>query len=390
MAAQTLNRYGTAQQIGRKANRLSYDYKDLTKSDLDCVADILVASPAEATAATLFEEATSAMIARLPKNLRCKHSWLSTFCAKHRKLNPLPIISLWRIVRHTVVDELRKTLSPLTQTGQVPPEKALFADALRSHDWHNTGCEACSIVSMAEKVALVIAVAAIHLTILSPANWRKSKRVYFLERLLQGRHSSGNDDHSVVKIYTAIRTAVQNPANPGSLSAHYSDALPSGTSSGAPITSSRPLHDPPWAATAFSTYENGNMASTVPLESAPVNDNEEEEGVCMTDNTDDLFADPIPGTESLETGSIMIGNEVQDLFEDEPASAAVDSIWRFRPVSRASQRLDNIWLPQSKYVGAAPALKRERSLCPVLRVGKNGEVKGPFDPASKSYTRRHL
>ncbi|KAK4556773.1 hypothetical protein LTR86_006344 [Recurvomyces mirabilis] len=384
MAAQALNRYGPAQQTGKKASRLSCDYKDLTKSDLDCLADILIASPAEATAARSFDEATNAMIARLPKNLRCKHSWLSTFCAKHKKLNPLPIISLWKIIRHTVVHELEKTLLPLTQTGQIPPVKTSFVDALRSHDWQDLGCEACSIVSMAEKAALVIAVAAIQLTILSAANWRKSKRVYFLERLLQGRHSSGNDENSVVKIYTALQTALRGPLNSGSFSAHHSEALPSDTSSGASMTGSRHPHDPPWAATAFSTNGNGTLASTLPLESARVEDGEEDEAIRMADNINDLFADPVPGTESLETGSIMIGNDVQDLFEDEPTPAAVDSVWKFRPVSRASQRLDNVWLPQTKYGGVAPALKRERSLRPVLRLGRNGEVKGPFDPASKS------
>ncbi|RMY22224.1 hypothetical protein D0867_02856 [Hortaea werneckii] len=117
--------------------------------------------------------------------------WLSTFCRHHRNLTSLPLISLWNAIR----DEVLRELATVWTNVALSPAHAHLIDRIRNFpgfDHHRVSkrwCAACSLASLAGDNDLLIAVGAVVLAALSRTNWKKSKRVLFLQGLLGGQMS---------------------------------------------------------------------------------------------------------------------------------------------------------------------------------------------------------
>ncbi|KAK4545198.1 hypothetical protein LTR36_003377 [Oleoguttula mirabilis] len=169
-------------------------YADLGKKDIALLASVFAAAPARNSSAyAAFERMTLQLITELPPHLRSKISFLTALCSQHKKLNPLPIISLWNAIRREVDSELATIWS---RVGLTPAQSHFITRAMQ-HPWYSQSskCAACSLSQLAADVDLVIAVGAITLATLSPRNWKRSKRVFFLQSLLIGRaqadHAAG-------------------------------------------------------------------------------------------------------------------------------------------------------------------------------------------------------
>ncbi|RMY61730.1 hypothetical protein D0863_11189 [Hortaea werneckii] len=174
------------------------EYRDLNRANISLLAPILAVDP---TNPNFPRQTTKYQISQLPDHLLATIPWLSTFCPDHRKLNSLPIISLWNAIRDEVLHELASTWTNV----DLNPAHARFIDRVRHFPRFDQKlpkrcCAACSLASMAGDNDLLIAVGAVMLATLSRRNWRKSKRVLFLQVLLSGRTSTSHGRGPVVKM----------------------------------------------------------------------------------------------------------------------------------------------------------------------------------------------
>ncbi|KAK4929958.1 hypothetical protein LTR49_003585 [Elasticomyces elasticus] len=156
-------------------------YTDLTKADITALAPVLM--PPLFGNTSEFIDKTKQMITDLPSHLRCKVPRLTTFCSTHKRLNPLPLISLHNSIERDVEHELQTYWISLTTEGTLTATHEQLITRLKSHIEHvrTSECAACAIASLAADPELVIAIGAITIATLSPGNWQKSKRVFFLE-----------------------------------------------------------------------------------------------------------------------------------------------------------------------------------------------------------------
>ncbi|GAB1731044.1 hypothetical protein NU195Hw_g3752t1 [Hortaea werneckii] len=174
------------------------EYRDLNRADISLLAPILAVDP---TNPNFPGQTTKHQVSQLPSHLLATIPWLSTFCPVHRKLNSLPIISLWNAIRNEVLHELASTWTNV----DLSPAHAHFIDRVRHFPRFDQKvskrcCAACSLASMAGDNDLLIAVGALMLATLSRRNWKKSKRVLFLQVLLSGRTSASHAEGPVVKM----------------------------------------------------------------------------------------------------------------------------------------------------------------------------------------------
>ena len=186
--------------ISHHKNFPPQDYADLNRADLTLLAPILVGQPDRDTPAfQAHKHTTQQLIAKLPSHLRSKLPLLTTFCSQHKKLNPLPLISLWKAIRRDADRELAITWSK----ARLTPAQSHFIDRLRRFPWHTqqSNCAACALLQLASDNDLLIAVGAITLATLSRRNWKKSKRVAFLRGLLEGRVSPVHAAGAVQKMF---------------------------------------------------------------------------------------------------------------------------------------------------------------------------------------------
>ncbi|KAK3661360.1 hypothetical protein LTR22_007567 [Elasticomyces elasticus] len=153
-------------------------YTDLTKADITALAPVLMPSPSGNTSE--FIDETKQLITDLPSHLRCKVPRLTTLCSTHKRLNPLPLISLNNSIERDIEHELQTHWTPLTTEGTLTATHEQLITRLRSHV-RTSECAACAIASLAADPELAIAIGAIMIATLSPGNWQKSKRVFFLE-----------------------------------------------------------------------------------------------------------------------------------------------------------------------------------------------------------------
>ncbi|KAK0825544.1 hypothetical protein LTR03_017443 [Friedmanniomyces endolithicus] len=166
-------------------------YFDLTKADIVALASVLIAPPPPySSASAAFPHEIRRLIADLPSHLRCRCPCLSTFCAAHRRLNPRPLISLFNSIRRTIEHELHTHWTPLSAEGSLTTAQGHLITRLNLHTWHVNGntCAACAISRFAIDITLLLALGALTLATLSLHNWRKSKRLFFLESQLQLLH----------------------------------------------------------------------------------------------------------------------------------------------------------------------------------------------------------
>ncbi|KAK1046911.1 hypothetical protein LTR33_015028 [Friedmanniomyces endolithicus] len=167
------------------------EYDDLTKADIAALAAVLIPPPPPNTSASAaFPHEIRRLIVELPSHLRCRCPCLSTLCAAHKRLNPLPLISLLDSIRRNVEHELHMHWTPLSAEGSITAAQSHLIARLKLHSWHVNGntCAACALSQFATDINLLTALGALTLATLSPHNWRKRKRVYFLESQIQHLH----------------------------------------------------------------------------------------------------------------------------------------------------------------------------------------------------------
>ncbi|RMY81677.1 hypothetical protein D0862_12273 [Hortaea werneckii] len=188
----------SAPHTSHRKNFPPVEYRDLNRADISLLASILAVDP---TNPNFPGQTTKHQISQLPSHLLATIPWLSTFCPDHRKLNSLPIISLWNAIRDEVARELASTWTNV----DLSPAHAHFIDRVRHFPRFDPKlskrcCAACSLASMAGDNDLLIAVGAVMLATLSRRNWKKTKRVLFLQVLLSGRTSTSHAHGPVVKM----------------------------------------------------------------------------------------------------------------------------------------------------------------------------------------------
>ncbi|KAK0253981.1 hypothetical protein LTS09_010999 [Friedmanniomyces endolithicus] len=178
-------------QSRRPYNYPPRQYVDLTKADIAALATVLVPPPPpNSSASAAFPHEIRRLIADLPSHLRCTCPFLSTLCAAHKRLNPLPLISLFDSIRRNIEDVLHMYWTPLSAEGSLTTAQNHYITRLSLHAWHVNGdtCAACALSRLATDTNLLLALGALTLASLSPHNWRKSKRLYFFESQLQHLH----------------------------------------------------------------------------------------------------------------------------------------------------------------------------------------------------------
>ncbi|KAK1062182.1 hypothetical protein LTR74_010492 [Friedmanniomyces endolithicus] len=167
------------------------EYDDLTKADIAALAAVLIPPPPpNSSASAAFPHEIRRLIAALPSHLRCRCPCPSTLCTAHERLNPLPLISLFDSIRRNVEHELHMHWTPLSAESSMTAAQGHLITRLSLHAWHVNGntCAACALSQFATDINLLLALGALTIATLSPHNWRKSKRVYFLESQLQHLH----------------------------------------------------------------------------------------------------------------------------------------------------------------------------------------------------------
>ncbi|KAK1810274.1 hypothetical protein LTR12_015381 [Friedmanniomyces endolithicus] len=149
-------------------------YFDLTKADIVALASVLIAPPPPYSSAS----------AAFPHEIRR--------------------------IRRTIEHELHMHWTPLSAEGSLTTAQGHLITRLNLHTWHVNGntCTACALSRFAIDITLLLALGALTLATLSPHNWRKSKRLFFLESQLQLLHD--------LRLGSNAETSKQDMFEPGS------------------------------------------------------------------------------------------------------------------------------------------------------------------------------
>lgn len=415
-------------------------YTDLRRADLHVLAPVLATEPGCSTSQ---DKETKELISTLPSHLRSGVPWLSTFCSTHRKLNSLPIISLWK----AIVSELDVEVVEVWSQSTLTRLQSHFINRLARISWpsQTSKCEACSLSSLAGDNDLLIALGAVTLATLSPRNWDKSKRVFFLQGLLRGRANPGHASGSIQKMRELgsqlrdIRSALRKAVVDGGRSAQSSPTAHAASERhSVPPRPQRADYQADHLAVALKALaqsdEQKHDVQPVGTERTSVAASESAESSSTLRNASNPFQDTFqldeqnlpanPGAASsvysrsqsgesycnskssskTSVASIMREESIIDLYRhsvfprpdgDEACTTAASTSHTKPPRNPNSElakyprhHLTPIWIPRSNYGGeeamrTSALWKRRIATEPRLRVGKNGEVKGPLDSVSE-------
>ena len=404
-------------------------YRDLNRKDLSILAPVLAAQPGQSASQ---DQMTKDLISQLPSYLRSKVPWVSTFCHSHRKLNPPPLVSLWNAIQH----DMQSELDDVWFRADIAAPQSHFVGRVAQHPWHaQPRCVACSLSAFAGDNDLIIGTAAMTLATLSHRNWEKSKRAQFLQGLLRGRVDARHATGPIAKMFEVAdslrlaRSEIQNAIENGLLITHrragsYSISTPRRPSR----TTAQEDHVAITVASMSddSELESVNQESAMPFPNDTTNqtlgEGTSETYFANVANaqvlSDDVAAQPIRGvpssvysrdvtgdmprpsrrTTDTSVPSILREDSIIELHrhpvfpkpektQQAPATPEPAQASGGRRIKRATHRLTPIWIPRSHYGGEAAlrtsALwKRRFNREPKFRLGKDGEIKRPFDSVS--------
>ncbi|KAK5122637.1 hypothetical protein LTR85_003900 [Meristemomyces frigidus] len=442
----------TYEGLHRRKNFPPQVYGDLNKLDLKLLAPVLAAAPSRNSPSyAMFEHTTSQLIAELPSHLRSKLSFLTAFCSQHKKLNALPVISLWNAIRREVESELATVWSQAGLT--LTSAHGHFIARVMHYPWFSQSrCAACSLSQLGVDDDLLIALGAITLATLTPRNWNSSKRVFFLQGLMEGR---AKPDHAAGAIQRMVELGSQfrglrddllaldvNGLCPCESATMLTSDLPQGSAQSARWASrsdrpavkfAGPCHSKEPGSAPVDVLETTAADRTHPSSLAPPSLTIARKPVQSSERPN-VFehafggdgAQRLPATEPDAASSINSASgvstagqtmhpslasrtgkisdtdesEIVDLYlhsatteeSIQPPAACnvqpaidVEQPSLRRKYSAPLSNLAPIWLPRNHY-GGEGALRtselwkrRAGNRAPQLRVGKNGEVRGPFD-----------
>lgn len=174
------------------------EYTDLSPDDIKKIAPLFKVSPQPDTLShDAYETELKENIGALPPHLRCKLPKLSTFCSRHHKINPLPIMSLLEVVKDEVYPpSLAHKHEPLGEQYFILQEvNAIWTKAadfrktfLRDptdFTYHEHKCAACKLALVAKDVPTLVALGGLIISRIKPKNWRKSVRILFMEEWIK-------------------------------------------------------------------------------------------------------------------------------------------------------------------------------------------------------------
>lgn len=176
------------------------DYKDLTHTDIRLLAPLFRPAPLSGTSASAVHEASIRhKIQDLPLHLRCKLPKLSTFCSLHEKLNPLPILSILEAVQHevssanldlyeeAVCGQTIRFLKDVNGIWLKPAEFRARYGVPAPYDFAYVPrrCAACRLAMVAMDTHVLTTLGGLVIASIDPANWKKSKRIYWFEEWLK-------------------------------------------------------------------------------------------------------------------------------------------------------------------------------------------------------------
>lgn len=180
-------------------------HRSLSHSDIAQLTDILAHAPVfstkHSTTFQTYQKRTHTLIAQLPSHLRSSVPCLSASdsCRLHRRLNLLPVITLYEAIKDKVNQELSAIWHPLRHHGLLDQRQnsmillvenvsALWLDSdvffstfgrspdLRYSD-HDTKCPACKLARIGGDTELCQALGASMLGSMNIRVWERSKRI---------------------------------------------------------------------------------------------------------------------------------------------------------------------------------------------------------------------
>lgn len=170
------------------------EYTDLQPDDIKQLAPLFEVAPQPDTPAhAAHEDRVKMRSSALPSHLRCKFSMLSTFCSLHDKISPLPILSILDVVKHEVApgnlapkhEALGAQYFVLQELNAIWTKPAYF-EAVFGRDatdlaYHGGKCAACKLARVAKDVPTLTALGGLVISSINPKNWKKSKRIQWME-----------------------------------------------------------------------------------------------------------------------------------------------------------------------------------------------------------------
>ena len=161
-------------------------YTDLTRTDVALLVPVLVNTHDNGEIRKLIDN--------LPSHLQSKYPKLATLCRAHHHLNPLPLTDLYNAIRSDMSGGLHLWFSYRTSTETTQMQRRCI-DGVLAHPWQtlSTGCAACLLSHIGSNVELTAAVGSLLLAAISPINWKRSKRILWLEQCIRQRSISNAD-----------------------------------------------------------------------------------------------------------------------------------------------------------------------------------------------------
>ncbi|KAK5116434.1 hypothetical protein LTR62_007981 [Meristemomyces frigidus] len=388
------------------------EYHDLSRRDLRDLGAILAVCLTDV-------DHIQHLIAALPQRLRSKYPLLSSFCSAHKRLNPLPIVSLWRSLLHLVSTEVEATWVFLASRSVVSQLGQDLRDRLTAHDHGN--CAACSLASLAGDEEVVVVVGAVVLSGLRRRNWGRSKRVYFLEELLLStgegveqqrsekvgrmfelgeelrrlrKESSGRpvideprragSSEALLRQETSMDQAFETPAGDGKeiFEPFCTSRKPVAAPSASTILRGAFSHPAKQASWEFRPETRSSMYAVSPLDrTSSARPNKRVDTNLPATPPPTSISSPPPSRLSFASHTIRISDDVDELFT-QPTSPSPKSL----PKTTTTKPLPKVWLPRTQYGPESDQqalLNRKPLVKPVLRLGREGKVKGPWDSVSE-------
>ena len=202
-----------------------YDYTELSQTDIADLTGILSHAPRPQTSGSIYEEVVRKLISNLPSHLRSKIPWVSTLCSLHSKMNPSPIVSLFKALRREIEDCLPAAWEPLRAQGLLSSEQAemltvledlsalwLQADEFnmrfgRSREtkpachYQKNKCAACILAHIGGNADDLVAMGAYFVARVSTNIWKRSKRIMWIEAWIRDSVEAHQQQHAIERMW---------------------------------------------------------------------------------------------------------------------------------------------------------------------------------------------
>ena len=209
-------------------DKMLREYTDLTAGDIALLTRVLSHAPRQGRSSTVKESyklIVREQISNLPRYLRAKIAWISSFCSLHKKINPFPVNSILEWLKDEVDRCVPEVWSPLRRQKLLNEEQMKMLAALEelSELWNapdrskqrngrtssiglpnrrvSAKCSACILAQIGGDEQILLVLGAFFIGRVHSSIWKRSKRILWIESWIRGAVDDSKEDEAIRKMW---------------------------------------------------------------------------------------------------------------------------------------------------------------------------------------------